>query len=62
MNLDEKKIKCLKCEEIVIGKKFSSEVKGCKCGSVVMRGDVVLEAVEGKDYVNVSAVLLNENV
>lgn len=58
--MSEKKVKCLHCQDELVGNKFSSAAIACKCGKVYMRGDLVCEGVEGKDFVDISPKLLNE--
>jgi hypothetical protein len=56
-----KKVKCLHCSEEIEGHPLSSEGKSCKCGKVAMCAATIVEGVLGKDYVDISAKLLNEN-
>lgn len=49
-----KKVKCLHCNEIIEGN------KQCNCGKIAIATDIVTEGIEGKDYIDVSAKLLNE--
>ena len=58
--LNEKKVKCLHCGEELVANLYSSDAKACKCKKVSLCGGTVVEGVEGKDWVNTSARLLNE--
>ena len=55
-----KKVRCLHCGDEIVGSNFSTESKKCKCAKVGMNGIIIIEGVEGKDYIDTSAVLLNE--
>lgn len=51
-----KKVRCVHCQTII-------EQNGqCVCGKVRLTNGVITEGNLGKDYVDVSAVLLNESV
>ena len=52
-----KKIQCLKCSSII------EENGTCDCGKVqIINNNLITEGVLGKDYIDMSAVLLNENL
>jgi len=51
-----KKVKCLHCNSVI-------ENNGrCECQAIFMVEGTVTEGALGKDYLDVSAVLLNESV
>ena len=50
-----KKVKCVHCSSVV------EQNGNCTCGKVKLTNGVITEGSLGKDYVDVSAVLLNEN-
>lgn len=51
-----KKVKCVHCQSIV-------EHNGsCICGKVKVTNGTITEGILGKDYVDISAQLLNEKV
>lgn len=54
-----KKVKCLHCGSVVECNEQIC-VKSCSCGKVSISGEVITEGVLGKDYVDISAKLLNE--
>jgi len=49
-----KKIKCIHCETVV------EQNGNCNCGKVKLTNGIITEGSLGKDYVDVSAQLLNE--
>lgn len=58
--MSEKKVKCVHCNDQIAGS--GSNLIKCRCGKVSLRGNVIVEGVEGKDFVDVSPQLLNETV
>jgi len=49
-----KKIKCVHCETII------ENAGKCSCGKVNLVSGIIVEGSFGKDYIDVSAILLNE--
>ncbi|MFW6219552.1 MAG: hypothetical protein ACOC33_01660 [bacterium] len=54
-----KKLKCIHCGTVVECNEFRC-VSKCSCGKVIISGECVTEGSLGKDYIDVSAKLLNE--
>jgi hypothetical protein len=55
----QKKIKCLHCNSEVICSDAINESK-CSCGKNVINRTMIVEGVQGTDYIDVTPVLLNE--
>lgn len=51
-----KKVKCVHCQSIV------EQSGSCSCGKVKIINGTITEGSLGKDYVDISAQLLNEKV
>jgi len=51
-----KKSKCIHCGSVV------EQNGSCNCGKVKMTNGIITEGILGKDYLDVSAQLLNEVV
>lgn len=49
-----KKVKCIHCESVV------EQNGSCSCGKVKLTNGIIIEGNIGKDYIDVSAQLLNE--
>jgi hypothetical protein len=49
-----KKVKCIHCQSVV------EENGDCNCGKVKLTNGIIIEGNIGKDYIDISAVLLNE--
>lgn len=54
-----KKIKCLKCGQIIECNDIRCQQK-CSCGKIGLTGEIVTEGVIGIDYIDVTPRLLNE--
>lgn len=51
-----KKVKCLHCNGVI------EQNGSCNCGKVKITDGTITEGSLGKDYVDISAMLLNEKV
>ena len=56
----EKKIKCIHCDSELILDCNDVCVSECTCGKISINNGVILEGVQGTDWVDVSPKLLNE--
>ena len=58
--ITEKKIKCMHCGSEIVLNCDDICVSTCVCGKISVNNGIIIEGVQGKDWVDISPKLLNE--